>query len=272
MDSAAPKPTGAHGGKRARSGHKKKIPTLGNPPQNPGNSERRRSAHPVQTSSISPAEFDQLAHQLKFIDKNDEYADVASGDKVINDSLVDTILEASGTNPTTEPVESSSSEANMDGPYATAEAIFTNVHPTQYSHFIAVQGVKIDLIRAHFTLATFLYGFRHCFLAHLNSSNVIAESHSQKTVIFSYSLHTITRWEAGQTGKWGTRVIATHLCGCDQWDSLRSPNFLNSDPVATTNKGKSSVNSASIRTVKGSFDTFNVGLSSDHLERLSIGI
>ncbi|KAJ7626726.1 hypothetical protein B0H17DRAFT_1150936 [Mycena rosella] len=161
MDSAAPKPTGTHGGKRARSGRKKKIPTLGNPPQNPGNSERRRPTRPAQTSSrntswepiehlrtygetgilvgylehsrpqsenpqpsqpgfdannanrsqISPAEFDQLAHQLKFIDENDEYAEIASGDKVINDSLVDAILEASGTNLTTEPVESSSSEA-----------------------------------------------------------------------------------------------------------------------------------------------------------------
>ncbi|KAJ7447792.1 hypothetical protein B0H11DRAFT_2202684 [Mycena galericulata] len=161
MDSAAPKPKGTHGGKRAGSGRKKKDTTLGNPPQNPGNLQRRNHSHPAQTSSIratpapippqsaapffgpynthqatplgnlfnnsahtgrpafwssiwhgagpsrenaqpsqpgfgadnairsriSPAEFDQLAEQLKFIDENDEYADIASGDKVINDSF-----------------------------------------------------------------------------------------------------------------------------------------------------------------------------------------
>ncbi|KAJ7467778.1 hypothetical protein B0H11DRAFT_2306103 [Mycena galericulata] len=188
MDSAAPKPKGTHGGKRAGSGRKKKDTTLGNPPQNPGNLQRRNHSHPAQTSSIratpapippqsaapffgpynthqatplgnlfnnsahtgrpafwssiwhgagpsrenaqpsqpgfgadnairshiSPAEFDQLAEQLKFIDENDEYADIASGDKVINDSLVDAILEASGTDPTTEQVDNNSSEAVND--------------------------------------------------------------------------------------------------------------------------------------------------------------
>ncbi|KAJ7440470.1 hypothetical protein B0H11DRAFT_2353133 [Mycena galericulata] len=188
MDSAAPKPKGTHGGKRAGSGRKKKDTTLGNPPQNPGNSQRRNPSHPAQTSSIratpapippqsaapffgpynthqatplgnpfnnsahtgrpafwsgiwhgagpsrenaqpsqpgfdadnvirsriSPAEFDQLPEQLQFIDENDEYADIASGDKVINDSLVDAILEASGTDPTTEQVDNNSSEAVND--------------------------------------------------------------------------------------------------------------------------------------------------------------
>ncbi|KAJ7621839.1 hypothetical protein B0H17DRAFT_1188368 [Mycena rosella] len=79
--------------------------------ENPQPSQPGFDANNTNRSQISPAEFDQLAHQLKFIDENDEYADIASGDKVINDSLVDTILEASGTDPTTEPVESSSSEA-----------------------------------------------------------------------------------------------------------------------------------------------------------------
>ncbi|KAJ7707928.1 hypothetical protein B0H16DRAFT_1824162 [Mycena metata] len=190
MDSNAPKPKATHGGKRAGSGRKKKLPTLGNPPENPNSRHRNTvppsappSAYPgpshVQPESvapffgpynthegrpvvnqtatfastgrpafwssvwhrqsgeasstaqpespqrgsvptnvyqphISPAEFEKLTEQLQFIDENDEYGDIASGDKVINDSLVDAILEASGTNPTAMETDSGTAEAEND--------------------------------------------------------------------------------------------------------------------------------------------------------------
>ncbi|KAJ7491581.1 hypothetical protein B0H11DRAFT_1911841 [Mycena galericulata] len=51
----AQKPKRTHGGKRPGSGRKKKDSTLGNQPQNPGNSERRNPPRPAQTSSVRAA-------------------------------------------------------------------------------------------------------------------------------------------------------------------------------------------------------------------------
>ncbi|KAF8174707.1 hypothetical protein K438DRAFT_1848844 [Mycena galopus ATCC 62051] len=65
-------------------------------------------------SHISVAEFVQLTEQLEYIDEHDEHADIASGDSVINDSLVDEVLDATEPNSATAEAETHSSEADKD--------------------------------------------------------------------------------------------------------------------------------------------------------------
>ncbi|KAJ6482041.1 hypothetical protein C8R47DRAFT_1283386 [Mycena vitilis] len=165
MDSsAAPKPKGSHGGRRAGSGRKKKEEVLGQSPQNAArvarnpprtlglplrtaprfinpaapapffapyntnqpvplgsqttqtgratfyaalgtsrtglagentiNGSAASSANGSNQTNISQAEFAQLTDQLEYIEEHDEHADIASGDRVINDSLIDEVLDS----------------------------------------------------------------------------------------------------------------------------------------------------------------------------------
>ncbi|KAJ7475335.1 hypothetical protein B0H11DRAFT_2235618 [Mycena galericulata] len=71
---------------------------------------------------VSATEFSQITEQLEYIDdeqleyidENDEHADIASGDRVINDSLINNVLDTTDTNVATAEAETRSSEAEKD--------------------------------------------------------------------------------------------------------------------------------------------------------------
>ncbi|KAJ7736437.1 hypothetical protein B0H16DRAFT_1466622 [Mycena metata] len=102
---------------------------------------RRRN----QDSAII-VQFEELTQQLHFIDENDEYADIASGDKVINDSLVDDILEALDTNPATTEQEKNSSEV---GNGSVLQNQFTELR-AKLSREIAKHGMPLCYRRGDF--------------------------------------------------------------------------------------------------------------------------
>ncbi|KAJ7846209.1 hypothetical protein B0H14DRAFT_3681514 [Mycena olivaceomarginata] len=72
------------------------------------------TAETATRSHISPAEFAQVNQELNYVDENDEHADIASGDRIINDSLVDAVLETTETNSATAEAETGASEAGID--------------------------------------------------------------------------------------------------------------------------------------------------------------
>ncbi|KAJ7889508.1 hypothetical protein B0H14DRAFT_3126972 [Mycena olivaceomarginata] len=72
------------------------------------------TAETATRSHISPAEFAQVNQELNYVDENDEHADIASGDRIINDSLVDAVLETTETNSATAETETGASEAGID--------------------------------------------------------------------------------------------------------------------------------------------------------------
>ncbi|KAJ7772000.1 hypothetical protein DFH07DRAFT_937710 [Mycena maculata] len=69
---------------------------------------------PSNQPDVSVAEFSQITEQLEYIDENDEHADIASGDRVINDSLINDVLDTTETNVATAEAETRSSEAKKD--------------------------------------------------------------------------------------------------------------------------------------------------------------
>ncbi|KAJ6449147.1 hypothetical protein C8R47DRAFT_1265583 [Mycena vitilis] len=64
--------------------------------------------------SISSREFSQLSNDLDYIQENDEHADIAAGDRVIDDSLVDDVLENLEEKPGQVEAETRASEAVKD--------------------------------------------------------------------------------------------------------------------------------------------------------------
>ncbi|KAJ7444453.1 hypothetical protein FB451DRAFT_1434299 [Mycena latifolia] len=56
----------------------------------------------------------ELNEQLDYIEENDEHADIAAGDRIIDESLVDELLDNAETNAETAEAETQSSEAGQD--------------------------------------------------------------------------------------------------------------------------------------------------------------
>ncbi|KAJ7688744.1 hypothetical protein B0H17DRAFT_1135501 [Mycena rosella] len=62
------------------------------------NPERRPTTKLAVHSHISPDEFARVNEQLEYIDEHDEHADISTGDRVIDDSLIDQVLDNTETN------------------------------------------------------------------------------------------------------------------------------------------------------------------------------
>ncbi|KAJ7663647.1 hypothetical protein B0H14DRAFT_2658726 [Mycena olivaceomarginata] len=72
------------------------------------------TADTATRSHISPVEFAQVNQELNYVNENDEHADIASSDRIINNSLVDAVLETTETNSATAEAETGASEAGID--------------------------------------------------------------------------------------------------------------------------------------------------------------
>ncbi|KAJ7790501.1 hypothetical protein B0H14DRAFT_2625938 [Mycena olivaceomarginata] len=76
-------------------------------------SESSQPAHPASISSsvqLSREEFAQLNAQLQFVDENDEYGDIASGDQEIDDSLAEATSDNSESDAAAAQAETQSSQ------------------------------------------------------------------------------------------------------------------------------------------------------------------
>ncbi|KAJ7159338.1 hypothetical protein C8R43DRAFT_948267 [Mycena crocata] len=65
-------------------------------------------------SHISLDDFTQLNQQLDYIDEHDEHGDIAAGDQIIDESLIDQVLDTVEANLSTAEAEKQASEANID--------------------------------------------------------------------------------------------------------------------------------------------------------------
>ncbi|KAJ6490305.1 hypothetical protein C8R47DRAFT_1273319 [Mycena vitilis] len=84
------------------------------PPSQLISTPEQNTSPPSAGSHISLNELTQLHEQLDYIDEHDELGDIAAGDQVIDDSLVDNILDTIEANETVAEAETRQSEAAAD--------------------------------------------------------------------------------------------------------------------------------------------------------------
>ncbi|KAJ7656577.1 hypothetical protein B0H17DRAFT_1185905 [Mycena rosella] len=174
--------------------------TTANTPPNSATDHMRN----MECAEISPNEFLQLNNHLDYIEENDEHADIAAGDRILDESLADEVLESTEANAETAEAETRCSEAHVNTvlhrqlsaardnfllkstPMAVLCAIcveisMTDLH-TQSLHFSAAK-IPPGLIRVSCTGIKYLYGSRICYQGAHPGSGVPWESSVSKRYV-----------------------------------------------------------------------------------------
>ncbi|KAJ7938082.1 hypothetical protein B0H13DRAFT_2261376 [Mycena leptocephala] len=126
--------------------------------------------NPHTKTEISVNQFAQLNQELDFIDKNDEHADIAAGDRVFDESLVSEVLDNPEAGTATPEAETQSSTGyarrlkSMGSRYVMYGVISTTDRRTRCSHLKKVQQAP-GSIQTFYTGGKSLYGCPTCFLA-----------------------------------------------------------------------------------------------------------
>lgn len=95
---------------------------------------------------MSYAQLSQLNQELQFIEENDEFADIAAGDRVIDESLIDEVLDNADTSAEATQAETSSSEAK---PFSVLSMQLLHVKE-RLLHEIATHGRPLCYLRGDF--------------------------------------------------------------------------------------------------------------------------